>query len=82
MNDLFRRVDKGMEIVSWISFKTFVSMLFSPKHLLFFKVFLRSDISIVLWAKYKMYLCWEPLDNLKSAFWLEQYVFVDLDLLK
>ena len=28
MNDLFIRVDKGMEIVSWISFKIFMGMLF------------------------------------------------------
>ena len=45
MNDLFIRVDKGMEIVSWISFKIFVGILFGPKLLLFFKVFIRSDIS-------------------------------------
>ena len=45
-NDLFIRVDKGMEIVSWISFKIFVGMLFGPKVLLFFKVFIRSDISL------------------------------------
>ena len=45
VNDLFVRVDKGMEIVSWISFKIFVGMLFCPKLLLFFKVFIRSDIS-------------------------------------
>ena len=31
LNDLFIRVDKGMEIVSWISFKIFVGMLFGPK---------------------------------------------------
>ena len=30
MNDQFIRVDKDMEIVSWISFKIFVGMLFSP----------------------------------------------------
>ena len=82
VNHLFIRVEKGMEIVSWISFKISVGMLFGPKPLLFFKVFIRSDISLVLWAKYKMYLCWEPLDNLKRAFWLEQYFFVDLDLLR
>ena len=46
MNDLFIRVDKGMEIVSWISFKIFVGMLFGPKLLLFLKVFIRSDISL------------------------------------
>ena len=46
MNDLFISVDKGMEIVSWISFKTFVGMLFGPKFLLLFKVFTRSDISL------------------------------------
>ena len=28
MNDLFTRVDKGMKIVSWISFKIFMGMLF------------------------------------------------------
>ena len=28
MNDLFIRVDKGMKIVSWISFKIFMGMLF------------------------------------------------------
>ena len=31
VNDLFIRVDKGMEIVSWISFTIFVGMLFGPK---------------------------------------------------
>ena len=31
INDLVIRVDKGMENVPWISFKTFVSMLFGPK---------------------------------------------------
>ena len=46
MNDLFIGVDKFMEIVSWISFKVFVGMLFGPKLLLFFKVFIRSDISL------------------------------------
>ena len=46
VNDLFIRVDEGMEIVSWISFKIFVGMLFDPKVLLFFKVFIRSDISL------------------------------------
>ena len=46
MNDLFIRVAKGMEITSWISFKIFVGMLFGPKLLLFFKVFIRSDISL------------------------------------
>ena len=46
VNNLFIRVDKGMEIVSWISIKTFVGMLFGPKLLLFFKVFIRSDISV------------------------------------
>ena len=46
MNDLFIRVDKGMEIVSWISFKIFVGMLFGPKLLLFLNVFIRSDISL------------------------------------
>ena len=44
VNDLFIRVDKGMEIVSWNSLKIFVVMLFGPKLLLFFKVFIRSDI--------------------------------------
>ena len=39
VNDLFIRVDKGMENDSWISFKIFVNMLFDPKLLLFFKVF-------------------------------------------
>ena len=28
MNDLFTRVDKDMKIVSWISFKIFMGMLF------------------------------------------------------
>ena len=37
MNDLFIRVDKGMDIVSWVSIKTFVGMLFGSKLLLFFK---------------------------------------------
>ena len=37
MSDLFIRKDKGMEIVPWISFKIFVSMLFSPELLLLFK---------------------------------------------
>ena len=46
VNDLFIRVDKGMEIASWISFKIFVDMLFGPKLLLFFKVFTSSDISL------------------------------------
>ena len=46
VNDLFIRVDKSMEILSWISFKIFVGMLFGPKLLLFFKVFIRSDISL------------------------------------
>ena len=46
VNDLFIRVDKGMEIVSWNSLKIFVVMLFSPKLLLFFEVFIRSDISL------------------------------------
>ena len=46
MNDLFIRVDKGMKNVSWISFKIFVSILFGPELLLFFKVFVRSDISL------------------------------------
>ena len=44
--DLFIRVDNGMEIVSWNSFKIFVGILFDPKLLLFFKVFIRSDISL------------------------------------
>ena len=39
VNYLFIRVDKGMEIVSWISFKIFVGMLFGPKLVMFFKVF-------------------------------------------
>ena len=51
MDDLFIRVDKGMEIVSWISFKIFVGMLFGPKLLLFFKVFIRSDISLSVVAE-------------------------------
>ena len=38
VNDSFIRVEKGMEIVSWISFKIFVGMSFGPKLLLFFKV--------------------------------------------
>ena len=46
VNDLFIRVDKGMKIVSWISFKIFMGMLFDPKLLLFSKVFIRSDISL------------------------------------
>ena len=46
MNDLFIRLDKGVEIISWISFKIFVGMLFGPTLLLFFKVFIRSDISL------------------------------------
>ena len=46
VNDLFIRVDKGIEIVSWISFTIFLGMLFGPKLLLFFKVFIRSDISL------------------------------------
>ena len=44
VNDLFIMVVKGMEFVSWISFKIFVGMLFGPKLLLFFKVFIRSDV--------------------------------------
>ena len=56
MNDLFVRVDKGMENVPWISFKIFVRMLFGSKLLLFLNVFLRSDISLGVVAKYKMYL--------------------------
>ena len=39
MDELFIRVDKGMEIVPWISFEIFVVMLFSLKLLLFFEVF-------------------------------------------
>ena len=46
MNDLVIRVDKGMEIISWIYFKIFVGILFGPKLLLFFKAFIRSDISL------------------------------------
>ena len=46
MNDFLIRVEKGVEIVSWISFKIFVSMLFGPNFLPFFKVFIRSDISL------------------------------------
>ena len=46
MSDLFIRVDKGMETVSWISFKIFVGMLFGPELLLFFKRFISSDISL------------------------------------
>ena len=46
MNDLFVRVDKSMEIVSWTSFKIFVGMLVGPKLLLFLNVFVRSDISL------------------------------------
>ena len=45
-NDLFRGMDKGMEIASWVSFKIFVGMQFGPKLLLFFKVFIKSDISL------------------------------------
>ena len=44
VNDSFITVDKGMEIVSWISFKIFLGRLFSPKLLLFLKVLIRSDI--------------------------------------
>ena len=51
VDDVFIRVDKGMEIVSWISFKIFVGMLFGPKLLLFFKVFIRSDISLSVVAE-------------------------------
>ena len=46
VNNLFIRVDKGMENVSWISFKIFVGKLFGPKLSLFLKVFIRSDISV------------------------------------
>ena len=46
MNNFFVRVNKGMEIVSSICFKKLVGMLFGPKLLLFFKVFIRSDISL------------------------------------
>ena len=46
VNDLFIKVDNGLEIVSWICFKIFVGMLFDPKLLLFSKVFIRSDISL------------------------------------
>ena len=46
MNDLFLMVDKGMEIASFISFKIFVGMLFGPSLLLFFKAFMRVDISL------------------------------------
>ena len=46
VNDLFITVDKGMKIVSWISFKIFMGMLFDPKLLLSSKVFIRSDISL------------------------------------
>ena len=46
LNDLFIRVDKGIEIVSWISFKMFVGMLCGPELLLLFKVVIRSDISL------------------------------------
>ena len=44
INDLLIRVDKGMEIVSWISFKIFVEMQFDRKLLLSFKVFANSDV--------------------------------------
>ena len=40
-NDLFIRIDKGIEIVSWISFKIFVGMLFIPELLLLFRDFIR-----------------------------------------
>ena len=46
MNDLFIRVDKGMEIASLISFKIFVGMLFGTSPLLFFKSLMRVDISL------------------------------------
>ena len=46
VNDLFIRMDKGMEIVSWISFMIFAGMLFAPKLSLFFKVFIKSDIPL------------------------------------
>ena len=81
MNDLFFRVDEVMEIASWISFEI-LGMLFSSELSLLYKVFIRLDISLgVVGEIKKMYLCWEPLDNLKSTFLLEQYFFVDLDLL-
>ena len=46
LNDLFIRVDKDIEIVSWISFKIFMGMLFGPELLLLFKLFIKSDISL------------------------------------
>ena len=46
VNDLFTRVDEDMEIFSWISFKIYAGMLLGPKLLLFFKVFIRWDISL------------------------------------
>ena len=46
MNDLLIRVDKGMKIVSLISCKIFVGMLFGFELLLFFKASIRSDISL------------------------------------
>ena len=51
MNDLAARVDKGRETVSWISFKIFVGMLCGPELLLFFEVFIRSDISLGVMGK-------------------------------
>ena len=46
MNDLLIRVVKGMEIVSLISFKIFVSILFGSELSLFFKVSIRPVISL------------------------------------
>ena len=46
VNDLFIMVDKGMEIVSCFSFKIFAGVLFGHEPLLFYKVFIRSDICL------------------------------------